>query len=204
MLNWDKCCLLADKYLLATALTYFKRANLRHQQYTPCYLFVALYLAHDMEEDDLDLKNDLVRFAMCDSVSNSKLKLFLRKRDKLWHEMGLRSAVNHFCCEAIMKYCLPNHKIWRRERATNHGGVCLPMHVKNLVHKELRLVNSYVECNVRCIVCESRNYLNFQKCVNNTISKQPIISELSADSEPFIPQNSLQLQQYFRSEISEE
>src|SRR4051812_46169157 len=38
MLLWDECCLLADKYLLAMALTYFKRAGLRHQQFTPVYL----------------------------------------------------------------------------------------------------------------------------------------------------------------------
>ena len=199
LLNWDKCCLLADKYLLAMALTYFKRAGLRHQQFTPVYLMVALYLAHDMEEDDLDIKLDLVRFAMSDSVSDSKLRLFLRKRDKLWHQMGLRSAVNHICCEAIMRYCLPEHKIWRRERAFSHGGVCLPQHVKRVVHRELRLSNSYVECNIRCIVCQSHYIRQNIKRTDPQTDKQtdrsnrtivkPFFSTLSALSAPFFPQN---------------
>lgn len=201
LLDWDKCCLLADKYLLAIALTYFKRAGLRPQQYTPVYLMVALYLAHDMEEDDLDIKLDLVRFAMSDAVSDSKLRLFLRKRDKLWHQMGLRSAVNHICCESIMRLCMPEHKIWRRTRASDHGGACLPPHIKRLVHKELQLVNSYVESNIRCIVCQSKHFLQCkhhnQKAEQRVIQLnrslvKPIFttwSTLSALSAPFIPQN---------------
>ncbi|CAG2106635.1 unnamed protein product [Medioppia subpectinata] len=215
LLLWDKCCLLADKYLLAMALTYFKRAGLRHQQYTPVYLMVALYLAHDMEEDDLDIKLDLVRFAMSGSVSANKLRLFLRKRDKLWHAMGLRAAVNHVCCEALMRYCLPDHKIWRRERAATHGGVCVPAHVKTVVHRELRLTNSYIECNVQCIVCLSHIVMRRRKMfttgsttgavgvagcragpavivepvANHYANGKHFFSTLSAHSAPFIPHN---------------
>ncbi|XP_054168808.1 speedy protein A-like [Oppia nitens] len=211
LLLWDKCCLLADKYLLAMALTYFKRAGLRHQQFTPVYLMVALYLAHDMEEDDLDMKLDLVRFAMSDTVTESKHRLFLRKRDKLWHQMNFRAAVNHVCCDAIMKYCLPDHKIWRRERSISHGGVCLPPHVKTVVHKEMHLVNSYVECNVQCIVCLSHAVMRRKRqasvqsaastmttvaaseshnnCVHQLVVKSKLMSTLSAFSAPFVPQN---------------
>ncbi|CAG2172857.1 unnamed protein product [Oppiella nova] len=211
LLLWDKCCLLADKYLLAMALTYFKRAGLRHQQYTPVYLMVALYLAHDMEEDDLDVKLDLVRFAMSDTVSDSKLRLFLRKRDKLWHQMGLRAAVNHHCCDAIMRYCMPDHPVWQREREVSHGGVCVPAHVKYVVHRELGLCNSYVECNVQCIVClshivmrrrqkvvvmadESGGVAEGRRLWANHLPQcpstgKPFFSTLSAHSAPFVPQN---------------
>ncbi|XP_017602749.1 PREDICTED: speedy protein C, partial [Corvus brachyrhynchos] len=55
-LSTDVCCRVSDKYLLAMALTYFKRAGLPTSEYTPLNLFAALYLASDMEEDEEEPK----------------------------------------------------------------------------------------------------------------------------------------------------
>ncbi|RWS11487.1 hypothetical protein B4U79_09361 [Dinothrombium tinctorium] len=160
--EWDRCSMLADKYLIAMALAYFKRACFTPRQYTPFNFFVALYLGHDMEEDDLDLKNDLIRFAISEKITEAKVKLFLRKRDKLWEALQFRTAVNRLCCEELMKICLPTHSIWRRSRQFNHGGVNIPFYIKENVHRELHLTHSfsYSSSRVRCIVCEAHRYLS--------------------------------------------
>ena len=164
--------MLADKYLLAFVLTYFKRANLTHGAWSPCYFFVALYLAHDMEEDDFDLKNDLIRFGM-ESLGYSRVgqietKIFMQRRSKLWHQLDMRTAVNHVCCEEIMKYVLPNNRIWKRERNSDHGGIAIPWRMKSQVHKELGLASSYYECNINCIICVSRKF--FKHKIQTAIS----------------------------------
>ena len=48
----DGCYNMADSFLLSTAFIYFKRAGLREEEYTERSFWLALYLAHDQEEDE--------------------------------------------------------------------------------------------------------------------------------------------------------
>lgn len=84
--------MLADSYLLAVALTYFKRANFPPERYTFFNLLVALYLAHEVEEDDLDIKQDLVRVAMGGqmTISTHSLQFFLARRVRLWTDLDYK------------------------------------------------------------------------------------------------------------------
>ena len=56
LLARDRCCNYADSYLLATVLVYFKRAGLALAEYTVENFWLCLYLAHDQEEDEEELK----------------------------------------------------------------------------------------------------------------------------------------------------
>ncbi|XP_036611640.1 LOW QUALITY PROTEIN: speedy protein C-like [Trichosurus vulpecula] len=118
----DLCFQISDKYLLAVALIYFQRAGLELSEYTHSNLFVALYLANDMEEDREDPKYEILPWAL----GRGWWKLmpsFLRRRDQLWAWMGYQAAVSRHCCEEVMAR-EPSHWAWTRERPAHLGGAC--------------------------------------------------------------------------------
>ncbi|XP_068854317.1 speedy protein C isoform X2 [Aphelocoma coerulescens] len=121
-LSTDVCCRVSDKYLLAMALTYFKRAGLPTSEYTPLNLFAALYLASDMEEDEEEPKLLLLAGALGHRWRREQLlRRLLRRRDRLWARMSYRAAVSRHCCEEVMA-AEPLHWAWGRERAPPHSG----------------------------------------------------------------------------------
>uniref|UniRef100_A0A6I8SNB3 Uncharacterized protein n=1 Tax=Xenopus tropicalis TaxID=8364 RepID=A0A6I8SNB3_XENTR len=61
-LKKDSCRKIADKYLLAMVLIYFKRAHLKPCEYGRLNFFRALYLAHDMGEDPDNAKLNILLF----------------------------------------------------------------------------------------------------------------------------------------------
>ncbi|KAF6106410.1 speedy/RINGO cell cycle regulator family member C [Phyllostomus discolor] len=119
-LSRDPCFQISDKYLLAMVLVYFRRANLKLSEYTCSNLFLALFLANDMEEDLEDAKCVIFLWAL-GKRWHSQVADFLRQRDQLWARMGFRAAVSRQCCEEVMAK-EPYHWAWTRERRPHHGG----------------------------------------------------------------------------------
>uniref|UniRef100_A0A8C6CVV2 Speedy protein C n=1 Tax=Moschus moschiferus TaxID=68415 RepID=A0A8C6CVV2_MOSMO len=118
-LSKDPCFQISDKYLLAMVLVYFRRANLPLSEYTHSNLFLALYLANDMEEDPEDPKSVIFLWALGRDWHH-QVSDFLHQRDKLWARMGFRAIVRRQSCEEVMAK-EPTHWAWTRERHPHHG-----------------------------------------------------------------------------------
>lgn len=119
-LNYDACCKLADKYLLAMAFVYFKRAGLRSYEYNRLNFFIALYLAHDMEEDEEELKYEILYWALGKNWP-LRVRRFLNKRNNLWKRMNYRAIVSCQMCHDLISLA-PDHYAWHRHRLAHHAG----------------------------------------------------------------------------------
>ena len=116
-LERDRCCQIADSYLLAMAYHYMSQAGYTASQFTTFNLIVAIYLAHEMEEDDIDIKSTLLAVATGGSQPNANFMTFFGSRKtKLWKDLKMRTVVSREECERVMCTVLPGHYIWRRLR----------------------------------------------------------------------------------------
>ena len=120
LLQKDGCYTLADSFLLAMAFIYFKRAGLREEEYTERNFWLALYLAHDQEEDEDRTKWELLPWALGETWMTS-FTSFMVDKDALWRRMGYRSLVHPRQCRQVMALS-PRSQAWSRVRSPDHGG----------------------------------------------------------------------------------
>ncbi|KAM3174157.1 hypothetical protein ACTXT7_011098 [Hymenolepis weldensis] len=78
------------------------------------------YLAHDIEEDDEDLKYEIFPWALGTNWRN-KISSFLQKKEHLWARMNYRSIVGAKCCDDLLMIFACD-EISRRTRQPHHGG----------------------------------------------------------------------------------
>ncbi|XP_065068228.1 speedy protein A-like [Rhopilema esculentum] len=116
----DGCAKLLDKYLIAMVYVYLRRAKLSTKQYNCINFFAALLLAHDMEEDDEEIKQEIFPWVFASKWKIGQLSLVKRK-DSLLKRMNFRSLVSHQTCLEVFGLC-PEHPLWQRERQPHHGG----------------------------------------------------------------------------------
>ena len=120
LLDIDKCNNYVDNYLLAMVFVYFKRLELSLAEYSVDNFWLCLYLAHDQEEDEEELKWELLPWALGPTWEIS-VPQFLKDKDQLWRRMDCRSVVSRQQCEQIMAI---SHStgVWCRARGEKHGG----------------------------------------------------------------------------------
>ena len=119
-LKRDRCFVAIDSYILAIAFVFFKRANLTLEEYTVRNLWVALYLAHDAEEDEEPRKWEMLPWALGDDWQH-QLRSWEEDKQAFWRRIKYRVLVTKEQCKQVMALA-PNHQAWSRYRAADHGG----------------------------------------------------------------------------------
>ena len=119
-LKRDRCFVAIDNYILATAFVFFKRANLTLEEYTVRNLWLALYLAHDAEEDEEPRKWEMLPWALGADWQYG-LKSWEADKQAFWRRIKYRVLVSKEQCKQVMSLA-PNHQAWGRCRAADHGG----------------------------------------------------------------------------------
>ena len=120
LLDRDRCYLAADNYLLAAVFIYFKRAGLAAQEFSVRNFWLALYLAHDQEEDEEPHKWELLPWALGTDWQSSCTS-WIAEKNVLWRRMSYRSLVTKRQCEQVMAISA-SAGIWSRRRNHSHGG----------------------------------------------------------------------------------
>ncbi|XP_044141722.1 speedy protein 1-B-like [Bufo gargarizans] len=113
----DSCLKISDKYLLAMVLTYFRRANLRTEEYRT-YFFPSLFLANQFEEEEF-FRREIYPWALGLMWMIQKKQLH-HLRDQMLIRMGFRAWVERETCDLIMAQD-PDHCTWKRERKVHHS-----------------------------------------------------------------------------------
>ncbi|XP_044141720.1 speedy protein 1-A-like [Bufo gargarizans] len=113
----DSCLKISDKYLLAMVLTYFRRANLRTEEYRT-YFFPSLFLANQFEEEEF-FRREIYPWALGLMWMIQKKQLH-HLRNQMLIRMGFRAWVERETCDLIMAQD-PDHCAWKRERKVHHS-----------------------------------------------------------------------------------
>lgn len=124
-MEWDRYFEVADNYLISVALIYLLRARYTFQQFTFFNLMVALYLAHEVEEEDwinCRLRPDLIRLAFGSRViSEESYRLFMKKKEKLWRAVGYNVIVKREESDAVMSRLIRENRVWLRMRCPDQA-----------------------------------------------------------------------------------
>ncbi|EFX75415.1 hypothetical protein DAPPUDRAFT_306764 [Daphnia pulex] len=121
-LEQDKCKIFADSYLLAMVFTYFLRAGFAHEEYNYTNFCAALFLAHDIEEENYLIDKLVVEWETKQIQNDEEYIPMHRLRYELFVRMDYRALVPRKVCEEIMAIC-PEHWAWKRKRHERHSGV---------------------------------------------------------------------------------
>jgi hypothetical protein len=79
---------------------------------------LALYLAHEVEEEDNTMRVELIREAFGQyDINRPSFKLFMQRKDQLWKSLNYHVIVKKEECQSVMNRILQNNYIWRRERS---------------------------------------------------------------------------------------
>jgi speedy protein len=150
--------------------TYFKRAKFTPEEFNTYNFFLALYLASDIEEDIEEYKYEIFPWAL-GSKWRSKFSSFLRKRDDLLKRIGYRAIVSRKSCEEVMNF-IPDHFVWKRERAESHGGAVrgylinkcrsLLSHQHRIDEEDLNMPRGPSEKPRPCPLCTMNNTLSIE------------------------------------------
>uniref|UniRef100_A0A6I8SW11 Uncharacterized protein n=1 Tax=Xenopus tropicalis TaxID=8364 RepID=A0A6I8SW11_XENTR len=115
-LQKDRFYKIADKYLLAIVLIYFKRGGIKIEEFNRQNFFLSLYLAHDIEEH-----TDIPKITMLAWVLGKNLKEkcrnFLRKWDRFLQQIIYRAVVSKSECDELMGQHNPSHWAWLKDRS---------------------------------------------------------------------------------------
>lgn len=152
-LQADFCNVLADNFLLAMVYAYFRRANLGADEYTRLNFFAALYLAHDIAEDNEDLKLQIIPWILGKHWNTLLVKDFLNQRDQLLYRMNYRAAVSHQTCYDVMNLTTSSSGAWTRRdlfwgrvRDASHSGT---IYFEGPVYTKARKLG-----RIKCSYCE--------------------------------------------------
>lgn len=112
---------MADNYLISIALIYLMRAKYTPQQMTYFNLIVALYLAHEVEEEDwinCQVRPDLIRCAFGSiAISEVSFRLFMKKKERLWKALSYNVIVKREESDCVMSLLMRGNGIWSRVRS---------------------------------------------------------------------------------------
>ena len=121
LMEWDRHYEIADNYLISVALIYLLRARYTFQQFTFFNLMVALYLAHEVEEEDWInrlMRPDLIRSAFGSrAISEESYRLFMKKKEKLWRSLAYDVIVKREESDAVMSRLMREDHVWGRMRS---------------------------------------------------------------------------------------
>lgn len=124
-LKVDYCRRRSDNYLLATVFIFFKR--IESTEFTTMKFFQLLYLAIEMEEDDDEVKYDILPWALGKRWRTTYVN-FINRKDELWKKMNFKSVVSIEAIKAVMAV-EDGHPCWQRFRSELHSGA-VPAHLK--------------------------------------------------------------------------
>lgn len=117
----DTCCLTSDRYLLAMVFVYFKKAKLEHEEYNRLNFFKALYLAHEMEEENDENRWEILPWAL-GRRWQGKIVNFIHGKNEFWQKLDFRGIVPCRACDQVMTIpSFKEHSAFMRVRTPTHS-----------------------------------------------------------------------------------
>ncbi|XP_007493737.1 speedy protein E4A-like [Monodelphis domestica] len=114
-LDSDSHFKVADKYLLSIVVEYFGRVRLPAYSYNRIHFFVALFIANQIEEDDMKSKFNMMPALFGKRLWRSLYYDFRRIQRKFIVAMNWRVLVTRQICDEIQAQA-PTHWVWQRDR----------------------------------------------------------------------------------------
>ncbi|XP_036600010.1 putative speedy protein-like protein 3 [Trichosurus vulpecula] len=114
-LDSDSHFKVADKYLLSIVVEYFGRVRLPAYTYNRIHFFVALFIANQIEEDDMKSKFNMMPALFGKRLWRNLYHDFRRIQRQFIVAMNWRVLVTCQICDEIQAQA-PTHWVWDRDR----------------------------------------------------------------------------------------